>query len=400
MQTRGQVSRGDGAAPTAARTRYPPAMCADGGRGRRWSHLTSRLTSTPGTWALVALQLGAFAWVAFWLEPTPPGPFASVGVESLLRAGALERGRVQGGEWWRLLAGAFLHASWLHLAMNAALGAGWCRAVERTLGTARFLGLWLGSALAASAASLLLQDAVAVGASGAIFGMVGAELAFHRRALPGWRAFLESRATRLVAASLAVWALVALLAGLRIDHAAHTGGLLFGAAGAWAATRPTPRRLDLAWLLLALLVGCAAAAWPRAGLSRMGALELERDLHRALQREDRTAAAALLARAGRAGLAGDDWTYYQAQLEAQEGQLEAALERLRPLVDALGPLRDEARRARAGIARLLGYRLYTGDGRPKDPEAGLRWLVEACQLGEATACRDAARIVGGPEQGP
>jgi rhomboid protease GluP len=282
--------------------------------------------------------------------------------------------------------------------MNVLLGAGWCRAVERALGTLRFLGLWLGSALAASAASLLLQDVVAVGASGAIFGMVGAELAFHRRALPGWRAFLDSRATRALAASLGAWTLVALLANLHIDHAAHTGGLLFGAAGAWAATRPTPRWRDLTLLALALLLACAAAAWPRRGLSRLGAEEVRRTIHEALRREDRPAAAAGLRRASEAGLSGDDLDYYGALLDIQEERLEEAVERLRPLVKGSGPLHDEARRALAGVARVLGYRLYTGDGAAKDAQAGLRWLVEACQLGDRAACRDSARIVGEPER--
>jgi len=372
-------------------------MCANGAGQGRWSHLALALRASPGTWALLALQVAAFALVAFRLEPAPPGPFDGVGIEALLRAGALERDRVQSGEWWRLLTAAFLHGSWLHLGMNVLLGAGWCRAIERALGTLRFLGLWLGAALAASAASLLLQDVVAVGASGAIFGMVGAVMALHRRALPGWGAFLRSRATRSVVLSLAAWTVTALVADLHIDHAAHTGGLVFGALGAWVATRPGARLRDLALLLLPLAALCAAACWPRPGLSLRSAQELRRTIHEALRREDQAAAAEGLRRADAAGLAGEDLAYYHALLDVQADRLPEAARRLRPVVEGNGPLRDDARKALAKVSRVMGYRLYTGDGAAKDPEAGLRWLVEACQLGDQAACRDAARITGAPE---
>ena len=71
---------------------------------------------------------------------------------------------------------AFLHGGWQHLAMNvgALLIAGVI--VERALGPARILGLYLASAVGASAASLLAHDAVVAGASGGVFGVVGALL--------------------------------------------------------------------------------------------------------------------------------------------------------------------------------------------------------------------------------
>ena len=112
----------------------------------------------------------------------------------------------------------------------------------------RFLGLYLASGLGAAAASLLASDVVSAGASGPLFGMIGVTLALHRRALPGWRAFATSPATVQVVGQLAAWTVVAVVGKLPIDHAAHLGGLVTGAAATWALTSPGHRPRWLASL--------------------------------------------------------------------------------------------------------------------------------------------------------
>lgn len=86
------------------------------------------------------------------------------------------------GEWWRLLTAAFLHYGPIHLAMNS-LALWWIgRPLEHALGSLRYVLLYVVSGLAGSAGALIANpDAVTVGASGAIFGILGAALILERQ---------------------------------------------------------------------------------------------------------------------------------------------------------------------------------------------------------------------------
>src|SRR6266480_4501083 len=78
-------------------------------------------------------------------------------------------------QWWRLVTAMFLHASILHIGFN--MYALWVigTPVEQYLGKARYLGLYFVSGLAGSAGALLQSPFTPVlGASGAIFGILGA----------------------------------------------------------------------------------------------------------------------------------------------------------------------------------------------------------------------------------
>jgi membrane associated rhomboid family serine protease len=86
------------------------------------------------------------------------------------------------GEWWRLLTSAFLHGSPIHLLFNMLMLWWFGGPLESMLGRGRFVGLYLVSALAGSAGALLLSPrALTVGASGAVFGILGAGLVLERR---------------------------------------------------------------------------------------------------------------------------------------------------------------------------------------------------------------------------
>jgi membrane associated rhomboid family serine protease len=86
------------------------------------------------------------------------------------------------GEWWRLLTAAFLHYGPIHLGLNM-LAVWWFgRALEDALGPARYLLLYLVSGLAGSAGALIANpNAITVGASGAIFGILGAAVVLERQ---------------------------------------------------------------------------------------------------------------------------------------------------------------------------------------------------------------------------
>jgi len=89
----------------------------------------------------------------------------------------------QGGEVYRLLTGAFLHAGPLHLLLNMfalyILGT----LIEPAIGTLRFLGIYFAALFAGAFGALLLSDPnqVTVGASGAIFGLMGAGFVIARQ---------------------------------------------------------------------------------------------------------------------------------------------------------------------------------------------------------------------------
>jgi membrane associated rhomboid family serine protease len=86
------------------------------------------------------------------------------------------------GEWWRLFTSMFLHGSFLHLALNMYSLYYVGTILEHVIGRWRFLLLYLVSGLAGSAGALLWQpNTPTVGASGAIFGILGALLVLERR---------------------------------------------------------------------------------------------------------------------------------------------------------------------------------------------------------------------------
>jgi len=96
---------------------------------------------------------------------------------------ALNGYAVADGEWYRLITSAFLHASPIHLAFNMLMLWWFGQALEAALGRGRFLGVYLVSALSGAAGALLLTPPAVntVGASGAVFGILGAGLVLERR---------------------------------------------------------------------------------------------------------------------------------------------------------------------------------------------------------------------------
>lgn len=347
-----------------------------------------RAAATPLSFALAAACVAALAWVEAHGPSTDP--------EVLVRFGALERGRVWAGEPWRLLTAAFLHVGWLHLAWNVSFGVLACRLVERALGSARLLLVYLSSAVGASALSLIGQDRIAAGSSGALFGVVGAILALHRRGLGSWRAFLRSGATLWLAGGILVIAAAAPVLGVRVDHLGHLGGLSTGAAAGWLLSSRRPGRAR-AWAALgaALLAAVLGAAWPRGAASRLEGERLERAVVAALRDRDTAAARAALALADARAWRSERLGYYRALLLVQEGDLEGALAEARPLVGSADPeVAREARRTASGVAKTLAYRSYTGKGAPRDPRRALGYMDEACALGDEESCGNARRVRG------
>jgi membrane associated rhomboid family serine protease len=89
---------------------------------------------------------------------------------------------VANGDWWRLLTSAFLHANLIHIAFNMYFLWFVGSAVETALGRGRFLAVYLISGLAGAAGALVFTPkSPTVGASGALFGILGAAVVLERQ---------------------------------------------------------------------------------------------------------------------------------------------------------------------------------------------------------------------------
>jgi membrane associated rhomboid family serine protease len=199
---------------------------------------------------LVALNVAVFAW-----RVARSGSLGRTAAAPLFREWALVPAAVADGEWWRLVTGGFLHFGPIHLLFN--MMALWVigRDVEPALGRGRFLAVYLVSLLGSSAAVMLLTapNANVAGASGAVFGLMGALAVLLRRLrIP------LGQVGGLIAINLAI---TFLLPGISV--AGHLGGLVTGViATAALVYAPAQRRVPvqvgalaaIAVLLLAAVV--------------------------------------------------------------------------------------------------------------------------------------------------
>jgi membrane associated rhomboid family serine protease len=141
--------------------------------------------------------------------------------DSLANYGLWPLGVAVNGDWWRLGTAMFLHVSILHILFNMYVLWILGPQLERLFGHVRFLGLYLVAGLGGSAASYYFSDpnVVSAGASGAIFGLMGALV------VTGWRVRAElTQVLVLIGINL----VIGFVAG-GVDWRAHLGGLFTGA---------------------------------------------------------------------------------------------------------------------------------------------------------------------------
>lgn len=147
-------------------------------------------------------------------------------IEALVRFGAKENRAIIAGEYWRFLTPVFLHIGLLHLLFNQYALYLFGREVERLFGPFRFGALYLLAGLGGSLASFAFSPVVAAGASGAIFGIVGALILFFwlNRELLGEMGRQQARTLlTLLGFNLLLGLLIP-----GIDNFGHMGGLLVG----------------------------------------------------------------------------------------------------------------------------------------------------------------------------
>jgi membrane associated rhomboid family serine protease len=149
----------------------------------------------------------------------------SIGGSSVISDGGLRGPAIADGEWYRLVTAGFLHAGFFHLFFNMfalyILGS----LLEPAIGRLRFALIYFVSLLAGSFGALLLEpDALTVGASGAIFGLLGAAFIVAR-----------NRGMNIMESGLGTWLVLNLVITFAIPGISiggHIGGLLGGGLAA------------------------------------------------------------------------------------------------------------------------------------------------------------------------
>ncbi|NLC53092.1 MAG: rhomboid family intramembrane serine protease [Firmicutes bacterium] len=168
----------------------------------------------------------------------------------LIKMGAKYNPRLWMGEYWRLLTPLFLHAGWEHFLFNSFALFQLGSLVEHFFGAGRFFWVYFGAGLFGTVASALFQpDTVSVGASGAIFGLLGALLYFSIRR-PQVAKGLFGRSLWVVLGLNLVLSFV--LPG--IDYMGHLGGLIGGLLWAYALGLGKKDQIAGRWLWRLLLV--------------------------------------------------------------------------------------------------------------------------------------------------
>ncbi|RPK05309.1 hypothetical protein BSBH6_02011 [Bacillus subtilis] len=197
------------------------------------------------TYVFIALQVLMF----FLLELNG----GSTNTETLVAFGAKENSLIAAGEWWRLLTPIVLHIGIAHLAFNTLALWSVGTAVERMYGSGRFLLIYLAAGITGSIASFVFSPYPSAGASGAIFGCLGALLYV---ALSNRKMFLKTIGTNIIV--IIIINLGFGFAVSNIDNSGHIGGLIGGFFAAAALGLPKAGALGKRALSAVLLIALAA----------------------------------------------------------------------------------------------------------------------------------------------
>lgn len=187
--------------------------------GNSWSKTSRRNLFHGRQWTDILIATNVLVYVA---------QYVSNG--ELLDWGAKINSLISEGQLWRLVTSSVLHANIGHLLVNCYSLNSVGPAVENLCGPKRYLAIYITSAITSSAMSYWLCKAPAVGASGAIFGLVGSFAMFflrHRGIFKGTEGNLKHIA-QVIALNMTIGLLFQ-----GIDNWGHLGGLLGGAGMSW-----------------------------------------------------------------------------------------------------------------------------------------------------------------------
>jgi membrane associated rhomboid family serine protease len=192
--------------------------CAGQPTGVKKATTRARRAAGAGTGAVVTKTLIGLNAAVFLLQAAQ-GDLSRLQSDLFVK-GALYGPAVADGDWWRLVTAGFLHASIVHIGFNMLMLWWFGAPLEALLGRGRFLAVYGIAIVAGSAGALVLSsDVRTLGASGGVFGILGAGIVLERRGIPVFGG-----------AALPI-ALVNLLLGFVIGNVSiggHLGGLIGG----------------------------------------------------------------------------------------------------------------------------------------------------------------------------
>ncbi len=177
-------------------------------------------------WTYLFLAINVLVWLAMTAAGGSENP------RVLIAFGAKFHPFIAAGEYWRLVTANFLHIGLVHLAFNSYALFLFGPQVERFYGRTRFFVLYMLAGLGGSILSYVGSRSLSAGASGAIFGLVGAMTVFfaiYRDAF-GQQGRRQLTSLLMITGFNLVWGFT----NPGIDNLGHIGGLLVGLALGWA----------------------------------------------------------------------------------------------------------------------------------------------------------------------
>ena len=172
---------------------------------------------------------------------------------AVINEGVLDRFHVSVyHEYWRLISAGFLHENLIHIGFNMYLLYVLGMMLEPAIGTVRFAAIYLTALLAGSFGALLATAAPSLGASGAVFGLMGAAAVE-----------LRSRGISVMQSGIGGLIIINLVFSFslaNISVGAHVGGLIGGALAALAVRTADRRGVPAIGLIACVLLAAASVA--------------------------------------------------------------------------------------------------------------------------------------------
>lgn len=178
-------------------------------------------------------------------------PIGEATLGLVIELGALSASHVRDGEIWRLISAGFLHGDIVHILMNGYVLWLLGRQLEAIIGSARFVSIYTFALIGAGLASTAYMDVgnISIGASGGIWGLLGAHAVLFWRMRPMLPADTKARMQRGLVMNFAINIGISFLP--MIDTAAHFGGGIAGAVAAWIFFAKDPKKGPAPWQLSA-----------------------------------------------------------------------------------------------------------------------------------------------------
>ncbi len=170
---------------------------------------------------LIAINIVVFA-IMWLIDP-------KISTQTLANFGAKVNFLLVDGQWYRLITPMFLHVDFFHLLFNCMALAAFGTETELIFGKKKFLVIYFVSGLAGSIGSFIFSSGVSAGASGAIFGLIGANIYLYTLNREVYK--------KVFGNSVLVLLVINLIYGITnplIDDSAHIAGLIGGFMITWS----------------------------------------------------------------------------------------------------------------------------------------------------------------------